>query len=127
MLVSRSARAWLALQLALGLGWIALLALQAPAERELGPTAPQVFQMLVIAGWLPSIPLACWQLQHRHWRSLILSDLLAAAALVLLAFTAYLPLFVFNVAWFLPLALMPRGLLAEILMRGLARLMGPGR
>jgi hypothetical protein len=81
--------------------------------------------MLVVAGWLPSIALACWQLQHRRWRWLIISDLLGAAALLVLAFTLYLPLFFFNVAWFLPLALMPRGLLAEILMRGLARLMVP--
>lgn len=126
MAVSRSAQGWLALQLGLGLVWCGLLALQAPAEGELGPTGPQVFQMLVVAGWLPSIALACWQRQHRRWRWLIISDLLGAAALLVLAFTLYLPLFFFNVAWFLPLALMPRGLLAEILMRGLARLTDPG-
>jgi len=28
---------------------------------------------------------------------------------VLLACTAYVPLFFFNVAWFLPMALLPRG------------------
>ena len=83
--------------------------------------------MLVVAGWLPSIALACWQLQHRRWALLIISDLLGAAALVVLAFTLYLPLLFFNVAWFLPFALMPRGLLAEILMRGLARLTSTGR
>jgi hypothetical protein len=44
--------------------------------------------------------------------------------LVLLACTAYLPLFFFHVAWFLPLALLPRGLLAELLDRLLARLWG---
>jgi hypothetical protein len=47
----------------------------------------------------------------------ILSDLLSAGLLVLVACTAYLPLFFFNVAWFVPLALLPRGLLAEVLVR----------
>jgi hypothetical protein len=42
--------------------------------------------------------------------------------LVLLACTAYVPLFFFQVVWFLPLALLPRGLLAELLHRLLARL-----
>jgi len=37
--------------------------------------------------------------------------------LVLLACTAYMPLFFFNVAWFLPLALLPRGVLTELLAR----------
>ncbi|MEB3256697.1 MAG: hypothetical protein VKN83_00110 [Cyanobacteriota bacterium] len=36
---------------------------------------------------------------------------------MLQAFTAYVPLFFFNVAWFLPLALLPRGVLCEVLMR----------
>jgi hypothetical protein len=44
--------------------------------------------------------------RHRRWRSLLLSDLLATGALVLLACTAYVPLFFFNVAWFLPLAVL---------------------
>jgi hypothetical protein len=75
--------------------------------------------MLVVAGWLPSWALACWQVKHRRWRSLIASDLLAAGALVLLALSLYLPLFFFNVAWFLPLALLPRGVLSEMLTRSL--------
>jgi hypothetical protein len=37
--------------------------------------------------------------------------------LLLLAFSLYLPLFFFNVAWFLPLALLPRGMLSELLVR----------
>jgi hypothetical protein len=73
--------------------------------------------MLLLAGWLPSLALASWQVNHRRWSSLLLSDLLAAGLLVLLAFTAYLPLFFFNVAWFLPLALLPRGLLSELVVR----------
>lgn len=35
--------------------------------------------------------------------------------LLLLAFSLYLPLFFVNVAWFLPLALQPRGMLSEFL------------
>jgi hypothetical protein len=73
--------------------------------------------MLLLAGWLPSLALAAWQVKHRRWRDLIGSDLLAAAALVFLACTAYVPLFFFNVAWFLPLALLPRGVLSELLAR----------
>ena len=42
--------------------------------------------------------------------------------LLLLAFSLYLPLFFFNVAWFLPLALLPRGVLSELLAR---RWLGP--
>ena len=56
-------------------------------------------------------------MQHRRWRALILSDLLAAGLLVLLACSAYLPLFFFNVIWFVPLAVLPRGVLAEMLVR----------
>jgi hypothetical protein len=44
---------------------------------------------------------------------------LGAGLLVLLACTAYLPLFFFNVVWFLPLALLPRGVISELLVRGL--------
>jgi hypothetical protein len=36
---------------------------------------------------------------------------------VILAVTAYLPLFLFNVVWFLPMALLPRGVLSELLIR----------
>jgi hypothetical protein len=38
---------------------------------------------------------------------------------VLLACSAYVPLFFFNVAWFLPLALLPRGVVTELLVRRL--------
>lgn len=89
----------------------------------MGLTAGQVAQMLLLAGWLPSIPLALWQEQHRRFQDLLLSDLLGAGLLVLLACTAYLPLFLFQVAWFLPLALLPRGVITESLAR-LARRFG---
>ena len=115
---------WLLLQLGLGLAWIALLASRASGQAGLGLTPAQVGQMLLLAGWLPSVALAVWQMRHRSWRALIASDLLGAGLLVLLACTAYLPLFFFHVAWFLPLALRPRGLLAELLDRLLARLWG---
>ena len=115
---------WLLLQLGLGLAWIALLASRASDQAGLGLTPAQVGQMLLLAGWLPRVALAVWQMRHRSWRALIASDLLGAGLLVLLACTAYLPLFFFHVAWFLPLALLPRGLLAELLDRLLARLWG---
>ena len=115
---------WLLLQLGLGLAWIALLASRASGQAGLGLTPAQVGQMLLLAGWLPSVALSVWQMRHRSWRALIASDLLGAGLLVLLACTAYLPLFFFHVAWFLPLALLPRGLLAELLDRLLARLWG---
>jgi len=47
----------------------------------------------------------------------LLSDLLGAGLLVLLACTAYLPLFFWNVAWFIPLALLPRGVITEAIMQ----------
>ena len=115
---------WLLLQLGLGLAWIVLLASRASGQVGLGLTPAQVGQMLLLAGWLPSVALAVWQMRHRSWRALIASDLLGAGVLVLLACTAYLPLFFFHVVWFLPLALLPRGLLAELLDRLLARLWG---
>jgi hypothetical protein len=108
---------WLGLHLGLGLAWIALLASQVPSGSGHGATGLQVFVMLLVAGWLPSLALAVWQAKHRRWRSLVGSDLLAAGLVVIVAFTAYLPLFFFNVAWFLPMALLPRGVLSEALAR----------
>ncbi len=115
----RGDQIWLALQLGLGLAWCALLASRAPAASGVGATGPQVFVMLVSAGWLPSWALACWQVRHRRLRSLWFSDLLGAGLLILLACSLYLPLFFFNVVWFLPLALLPRGVLTELLVRRL--------
>ncbi|MFI0401674.1 MAG: hypothetical protein ACH34U_02015 [Cyanobium sp.] len=108
---------WLIAHLLLGLTWIALLASRASGDSGIGATGPQVFVMLVAAGWLPSLALAFWQVKHRRWRTLIVSDLLAAALVVVVAFSLYLPLFFFNVAWFLPLAMLPRGVLSELLVR----------
>jgi len=109
---------WLTVHLGLGLVWIALLASQGSSDARLGPGTLQIAAMLLLAGWLPALPLAFWQMQHRRLRSLIASDLLAAGLLVLLACTAYVPLFFFHVVWFLPLALLPRGVLTELLLRG---------
>ena len=86
---------WLIVHLGLGLAWIALLASLAPGDSGIGATGTQLFTMLMTACWLPS-----WAL----------------------AFSLYLPLFFFNVAWFLPLALLPRGVLSELLAR---RWLGP--
>lgn len=108
---------WLLLQLGLGLVWAIVLASRASGEAASGFTPLQVLTMLVLAGWLPSIALAAWQVRHRRWRGLILSDLLGAGLLVLLACTAYVPLFFVQVVWLLPYALLPRGVLSEIVMR----------
>lgn len=113
----RESQAWWFLHLALGLMWITLLASRARSGPGSGLTGPQVFQMLLFAGWLPSVALATWQLSHRNWYALIVSDLAGAAGLLLLAFTAYVPLFFFNVVWFIPLILLPRGVVTEVLMR----------
>jgi len=110
---------WLLLHLGLGLAWCAVLASNAPGSPGPGASGPQVFVMLLLAGWLPSLALAAWQVRHRHWRLLIASDLLSAGALVLVTCTAYLPLFLFNVVWFLPMALLPRGVLTELVARRL--------
>jgi hypothetical protein len=118
----RRSHLWLSLHLGLGLAWIVLLASRAPTGAGHGATGSQVFVMLLLAGWLPSLALAVWQAKHRRWRSLVGSDLLAAGLVVIVAFTAYLPLFFFNVAWFLPMALLPRGVLSEALARTI-----PGR
>jgi|Laugrefabdmm15dn_1035133.scaffolds.fasta_scaffold82837_2 hypothetical protein len=115
----RRSTPWLLLQLGLGLVWAAVLASRASGQTTLELTAGQVLTMLLAAGWLPSVALAAWQVRNRRWRALILSDLLGAGLLVLLACTAYLPLFFFHVVWFLPYALLPRGVLSEIVMRRL--------
>jgi hypothetical protein len=94
--------------------WVALLASRSPRHEQVGV-------MLLFAGWLPSVALACWQVRQRRWRDLLLSDLLGAGLLVLLAFTAYVPLFLIRVVWFLPLAILPRGTLAELLMQLVSR------
>jgi hypothetical protein len=112
-------RTWLGLHLGLGLAWCALLASRAPGGSWPGATGFQVFWLLLAAGWLPSWALAWWQVRHRRLRSLLLSDLLGAGLLTLLACTIYVPLFFFNVAWFPPMALLPRGVLAELLARRL--------
>ena len=114
---------WLLLQLGLGLAWIVLLASRASGQVGLGLTPVQVGQMLLLAGWLPSVALAVWQMGHRSWRALNASDVLGAGLLMLLACTAYLSLFFFNVVWFLPLALLPRGVISELLARGLRALL----
>jgi hypothetical protein len=70
----RDERTWLLLHLGLGLAWCAVLASRAPGGSGPGASGPQVFVMLLAAGWLPSLALAAWQVKHRRWRSLIGSD-----------------------------------------------------
>jgi hypothetical protein len=110
-------RTWLCLHLALGLAWIVVLALSAQQESAISLQPLQVGQMLLLAGWLPTVALAAWQADRRRWKELLISDLLGAGVLVLTAFTAYLPLFLFQVVWFLPFALLPRGCITELLTR----------
>lgn len=114
-------RVWLSLHLGLGLLWIFVLSLAISGKSEINLDRSQVAQMLAWAGWLPTIALACWQVSHRRWRALLLSDLLGSGLLVLLACTAYLPLFFFQVVWFLPFALLPRGCITEVLVRAFSR------
>ena len=107
--INRS-KAFLGLQLGLGLLW--LLALPwLPAAREAAqPSESGISMMLLLAAWLPSLPLAIWQAQkRRRWWVLLLS------------LTLYLPLFFTLVVWFWPFALLPRGLLSAALLRVLPR------
>ena len=114
---SRPRLLWLGIHLGLGLIWLAGIAGQADSGSGPGASPAEVGWMLLLAGWLPSLGLACWQVRHRHWRALLASDLLAAGLLVLVAMTAFLPLFFWNVVWFLPFALLPRGALTQLLLR----------
>jgi hypothetical protein len=96
---------WLSVHAVLGLLWIALLTSRAEGRSGIGITGPQPITMPVLVGWpagrLAAIagpgglageaPLAL----PAHQRSA------GALPLVLLAFSLYLPLFLFNVAWFL--------------------------
>ena len=117
----RNRRVWISLHLGLGLLWIFVLSLAVSGKSEINLDRSQVAQMLAWAGWSPTIALACWQVSHRRWPALLLSDLLGSGLLVLLAGTAYLPLFFFQVAWFLPFALLPRGCITEVLVRAFRR------
>lgn len=112
-----SKRHWLGIHLGIGLIWIGFLASRAGDGTGPGASGTQVFWMLLLAGWLPSLAVASWQVRRRRWGALLASDLLAAGLLVLLAVTAYVPLFFVNVAWFLPLALLPRGVMTELSFR----------
>lgn len=75
--------------------------------------------MLFWAGWLPTVATSGWQVEHRSWKSLLFSDLLSSGVLIAAALTLYIPIFLFNVAWFIPFALLPRGCATELLMRGI--------
>lgn len=108
---------WLSLHLALGLAWVAVLATQAQEEPSIDLAQWQVAQILFYAGWLPTIATAFWQVKRRRWRDLLFSDLFCSGVLIAVAFSLYVPLFFFNVVWFLPFALLPRGCVTEVLIR----------
>jgi hypothetical protein len=99
------------------MAWIAILAFIARGEISVSPAPWQVAQMLFWAGWLPTITTACWQVKHRSWHLLLLSDLLSTGCMIAIACTVYIPLFFFNVVWFLFFSLLPRGCLTQLLMR----------
>jgi hypothetical protein len=108
---------WPIIHLALGLGWAAALSTLAQQESAISLAPWQVAQMLIWAGWLPTIATSCWQVKRRHWKALLISDILSSGVVIAFAFTIYLPLFLFNIVWFLPFALLPRGCITELLSR----------
>jgi hypothetical protein len=111
-------QAFLLLQLGLGVLWLLLLPWLPAARGAAQPSEMAISMMLLLAAWLPSLPLAIWQAQtRRRWWVLLLSDLAFALGLVLLSLTLYLPLFFTLVVWFWPFALLPRGLLSTALLR----------
>jgi len=114
---SSPSRQWLLLHLGTGAAWCAILAIRGAGATGPKPTGFELFVMLLAAGWLPSWGLAWWQVRHRRLRSLMMSDLLAAGLLVLLACSLYALLFSYYTVYFLPLALLPRGVLSELLTR----------
>ena len=112
----------LGLQLGLGLLWLLVLPWLPAARGAAQPSEGEISMMLLLAAWLPSLPLAIWQTQtRRRWWVLLLSDLAFALGMLLLSLTLYLPLFFTLVVWFWPFALLPRGLLSSALLRVLPR------
>lgn len=101
-----------ALHLVLGLGWIALILARNP-KAELA----QIALMLLAAGWLPTIPVAIAESRLTSVTRLLLMDCLVAGLLVLVVLFVYVNLFFTAVIWFLPLLLLPRGVITELLMR----------
>lgn len=118
---ARSAIAWpwVAVHLLLGLVWVALLAFHPFAAFAADQPPPlRLAKMLLLGGWLPSVALAVWQSRHRRRQDLLASDLLAAGIFVLLLTPGlFLPLLPDRGIWFVPFALLPRGLLSEALWR----------
>jgi hypothetical protein len=108
---------WLIIHLVLGLAWVSVLSALAQQESAIALAPRQVAEMLIYAGWLPTITTSCWQAKHRHWKALLFSDFLSSGIVIAVALTVYIPLFFFNVVWFLPFALLPRGCATELLSR----------
>jgi len=65
---------WLIIHLVLGLAWVSVLSALAHQESAITLAPWQVAQMLIYAGWLPTIATSCWQAKHRNWKALLLSD-----------------------------------------------------
>lgn len=112
------ARVFLLLQLGLGALWLCWLPGLLDHGSAMSGPAADIRVMLLVAGWLPSIGVAYWQVRNRRWLALLLSDLVFAFGLSAVAFTLYLPLFFTMIIWFVPFSLLPRGCLARSLQIG---------
>lgn len=119
------ARLFLALQLGLGLGWLAVLPLLADSDAGISAPAGAIRLMLFGAGWLPSVAVACWQSRHLRWPALLISDLVFTLGLSVVAFTLYVPLFFTMVIWFVLFAMLPRGCVARLMQISLHRMKPP--
>jgi hypothetical protein len=63
----------------------------------------QVAQMLGVAGWMPAIATACWQVNRRQWLALLSSDLITSIFLRLLQARFTYPSFYLMLCGFFPL------------------------
>ena len=72
---------FLGLQLGLGLLWLLVMPWLPSARGAARPSEVEISAMLLLAAWLPSLPLAIWQAQsQRRWWVLLHSDLAVCAA-----------------------------------------------
>jgi hypothetical protein len=81
---------------------------------------PQIpLSLLAALTLLPVLPVAVWQSRHRRWLPLLCSDALSAGILTALSLLIYSQILLWNVVAVLAFAVIPRGLITEILMRGI--------
>ncbi|WP_255004582.1 hypothetical protein [Cyanobium sp. HWJ4-Hawea] len=111
-------RAFLLIQLAVGLLWVGLLPQLGGADGNSRPSADSIRWILLWTAWCPTIATAAWQARGRSWWQLVCSDAATAGILSLLALTIYVPILFTQVVWILPFALLPRGCIAAVLTNG---------